>query len=111
MENGIDKMIEELYSCAAECLRCHSACQHEKEKDMLVRCMMLDQDCEDICRLTAQLYERDSENAELFTKLCSDICEKCAEECEKHAHMEHCKKCAEACRHCAETCREHQKVI
>jgi hypothetical protein len=29
----------------------------------------------------------------------------CAEECEKHAHMDHCRKCAEACRHCAEVCQ------
>lgn len=109
MEN--EKIIDELYACAAECLHCLEACQSEKSKDKLQRCMMLNQDCEDICRLTAQLFERKSENAEMFLKLCAEMCDKCAEECEKHSLMEHCKKCADVCRSCAEMCREHHHVV
>jgi exosome complex RNA-binding protein Csl4 len=69
---------------------------------------MLDQDCADICRLSGQVIERNSENVELFLKLCGALCEKCATECEKHSHMEHCKKCAEACRKCADMCNNYQ---
>lgn len=101
------ELIEKLQYCAAQCDRCHYACHHEKDKTSLERCMMLDQDCADICRLTAQLLERNSENAGLFLKLCHDICERCAEECEKHSSMEHCKKCAEACRQCSEMSMAH----
>lgn len=100
------KMIEELNFCAAQCAHCYDACQREKEKERLERCMTLDKDCEDVCRITAQALDRNSPNAEMFLKFCGEICEKCAEECEKHAQMEHCKKCAEACRKCAEMCQQ-----
>ena len=102
------KLIDELYFCAAQCNHCYNACQIDKEKDTLQRCMMFDKDCEDICRLTAQVIERKSELSDSFIKLCGEICEKCAAECEKHAQHEHCKKCAEVCRACAEMC--HQPV-
>lgn len=108
MENK--KIIDTLYFCAAQCNHCYNACQIEKDKDKLQRCMMLDRDCEDICRLTGQLLERNSENSELFLKLCGKICEKCAAECETHGELEHCKKCAEACRKCAEMCQDYQLV-
>ena len=99
------KMIDVLHLCAAQCTHCYDACQLEKEMDM-ARCMMNDQDCGDICRLTAQLLERHSENTAIFFKICAEMCEICAAECEKHAEMEHCKKCAEACRKCSEMCHE-----
>jgi len=98
------EIIDKLYFCAGQCERCHYACHREKDSSSLERCMMLDQDCADICRLTGQLLERDSENVDSFIKLCGEICMKCADECEKHADMEHCKNCAEACRKCSEIC-------
>src|SRR3954469_19374841 len=100
------KLSEELFFCAAQCTHCYDACQREGERNKLERCMMLDLDCADICRLTGQIAERNSENLDLLLKLCGEICEKCAEECEKHLHLEHCKMCAEACRKCAEMCQQ-----
>ncbi len=108
MEN--QKIIDELYFCAAQCNHCYDACQMETDREELKNCMMHDEDCADICRLTGRLLERNSDNVELFMRLCAEICEKCAVECEKHLRMEHCKKCAEACRKCAEMCRNHQLV-
>jgi response regulator RpfG family c-di-GMP phosphodiesterase len=102
MENK--KLIDTLYFCAAQCTHCYDACQREKEKENLNRCIALDEECADICRLTATRLEKSSENSEKFLRLCAEICESCAAECEKHTHMEHCKKCAEACRTCAEMC-------
>ncbi|MGZ3864510.1 MAG: four-helix bundle copper-binding protein [Bacteroidia bacterium] len=107
MENTKD-IIDKLYFCAAQCERCHYACHREKDREMLDRCMMLDQDCTELCRLTAQVIERNSENSELLLKACAEACLKCAEECEMHADMEHCKKCAEACRATAELCNTAQ---
>jgi hypothetical protein len=101
------KMIEVLQFCAAQCTHCYDACQLEKEMDMS-SCIMYDQDCADLCRLTAQLLERKSENIDIFLKTSLVMCERCASECEKYPQMEHCKKCAEACRKCAEMCHEHE---
>ena len=98
------EIIDMLNVCAAQCTRCHYACHIEKNKESLDRCMMLDQDCADICRLTSQLFERDSENANAFLRLCGEVCLKCAEECEKHGDLDHCKNCAIACRKCADMC-------
>ena len=103
------KRIDVLHFCAAQCTHCYDACHLEKEKDMSL-CMINDQDCADICRLTAQVLERNSENAILFLKLSGQICERCATECDKHLELEHCKKCAEACHKCAEMCEQEQFV-
>ena len=35
-----------------------------------------------------------------------DALDDCAHECERHAHMPHCRICAEACRRCEQACRE-----
>jgi len=99
-------MIDELYFCAAQFTHCYDACNIEKNKSELEMCMMLDQDCADICRLTGQLFERNSPSAERFLEWCAKICEDCAAECEKHPY-EHCRQCATACRHCAGMCLEH----
>ena len=101
------RIIDVLHFCAAQCTHCYDACHLEKKMDM-TRCMMNDQDCADISRLAAQLLERNSENTAIFLKLCLEMCERCAAECEKYPEMEHCKKCAEACRKCAEMCKEQQ---
>ena len=37
---------------------------------------------------------------------CVAICRSCGDECERHAHMPHCRACAQACRHCEQACRE-----
>ena len=103
------KMIDVLHFCAAQCTHCYDACHLEKEIDMS-RCMMDDQDCADIGRLTGQLLERNSDNTDIFLKLCQEMCERCADECEKHSQMEHCKRCAEACRKCAAMCNEQRMV-
>jgi hypothetical protein len=102
-------LTDSLYYCAAQCNHCYIACGQEPDKKHLERCMMLDRECEDICRLTAQLLERHSENSSLFLKLCGQICEKCAAECAKHKHQ-HCQDCAEACRKCAALCLEDQHI-
>ena len=37
---------------------------------------------------------------------CVAICKSCGDECERHAHMPHCRVCAEACRRCEQACRD-----
>lgn len=101
---GHDKLIEELYLCSAECMACYNACEQENEKEMFEHCMKLDEECADICELTASLLERNSPNTDKFLKLCIELCNLCAAECEKHPH-DHCRNCAAACRSCAVKCK------
>ena len=98
------KTIQLLNDCVAECNHCTTACLDEQDVQMLSKCIKLNIDCAQICSLTTSLLVRGSEHGEHLMKECAEICDACAEECEKHSHLEHCKKCAEACRACAEEC-------
>jgi len=97
------ELINELNLCVSYCDACYDGCSQEQDRHMLERCMMLDKECREICRLTASLLEAGSENADKFVKLCADICKLCAEECHKHAH-DHCQECAAQCDKCYEMC-------
>lgn len=60
-------------------------------------------DCADICATTADFIGRKSQFHTQIAGLCVEICETCAEACEKLGQME---ACVSACRECAERCRE-----
>ena len=85
------------------CETCASACLREDDVKMMARCIELDRDCADICRLAAILMSRESDYAKEFCALCAKICRACGEECAKH-EMDHCQECAKACMNCAEEC-------
>ena len=95
--------IDACITCADACTRCAAACKAEPNHEMLARCMALDKDCAEFCRLAAAFLARDSEFIDLICQDCAEICDACAEECSGH-DMEHCQQCAEACRQCAEEC-------
>ena len=90
--------------CAAACLQCATLCLKETDPKPMVPCILLDMECADMCRLTAQAIARDDAHLHAISLLCAEICEKCAAECGKHM-MEHCQHCAEACKRCAVACR------
>ncbi|MCM3669818.1 four-helix bundle copper-binding protein [Mesobacillus maritimus] len=48
---------------------------------------------------------RNSAFANQHCKLCADICEACAAECEMFKDA-HCQECAKICRECADACRK-----
>lgn len=102
---GQDKLILQLAECAATCEMCYTACLNEDDVTMMARCIELDRECADICRLTASILTRDSENKEKYVQLCAEICAACADECGKHDH-EHCRKCSTMCEECAAACRK-----
>lgn len=101
--------IDACNQCAVECEQCATLCLHEKDIQMVVRCMEYDRYCADMCRMAAAFMARSDEHTisfvNKFCDLCAEMCDACATECEKHSHMEHCKKCAVACRKCAKECR------
>jgi uncharacterized protein DUF326 len=54
----------------------------------------------------SRLAEYDPGTVRPLLEACVAICNSCGDECERHAHMPHCRICAEACRRCARACRE-----
>ncbi len=104
MENK--DLLEKLLECAAACNHCAAACLNEKEVSRLTGCIKTDLDCADICTLVAKLLARESAHGHHLLKECREICLLCADECDQHAHMKHCKKCASICRDCAAICEE-----
>ena len=97
-------MIDALNNCATECSHCAMACLDEQDVKMLTTCIKLNIDCAEVCRLTVSLLSRGSQHGHHLLKECIEICEACATECDRHSHMEHCKKCAAVCRDCVEEC-------
>ena len=96
--------IDACNECAVACDHCAASCLAEQDVKMMARCIALDMDCAQICRLAAAYMSRGSELAGSICEACAEVCETCGEECARH-RMEHCQKCAEACRRCAEECR------
>ena len=96
--------IEACYSCAAACDFCAASCLQEEDVKMMARCIAMDMDCAQICRLAASYMARGSENAKAICQQCADICQACGDECVNH-QMDHCQECAAACHRCADECR------
>ena len=92
------------YDCAVACDHCAAACLAETDVKAMARCIALDIDCAEMCRLAAAYMSRNSELAKSVCRVCAEVCETCGEECAKH-QMGHCQACAEACRRCADECR------
>ena len=102
--------IDACNACADACNRCAVACLFEPNRHELTRCIQLDMDCAEICRLASAYMARESELVTEMCSFCADVCAACAEECERHA-MDHCRRCAEACRECANECQRMLSVV
>lgn len=96
--------IDACYACATACDHCATACLQEQDVKMMARCIALDMDCAQICRMAGAYMARGSEFASAICRLCADVCQTCGDECAKH-QAGHCQECAQACRRCAEECR------
>ena len=102
--------IDALDDCAQACNADTAADLTEPDLAEMVTCIRLCLDCVDVCTATARVIGRQTEyDASLTRPLlesCVAICRSCGDECERHAHMPHCRICAEACRRCEQACRE-----
>jgi len=96
--------IQACNDCAVACDVCAAACLQERAMNALARCIALDIDCAQGCRLASAFMSRGSESAIEACELCADLCDACADECARH-DSEHCRECALACRRCAQECR------
>ena len=102
--------IDAISDCAQACIADTDANLGEQDVTEMVRCIRLCLDCTDICTATAAVISRpadyDANVARPQLQACVAICKSCGDECERHAHMQHCRVCAEACRRCEQACRE-----
>ena len=102
--------IDALNDCAQACTADADADLSEQNLSEMVKCIRLCLDCADVCTATVGVTSRQAEYDANVTKplleSCAAICKSCGDECERHAHMQHCQVCAEACRRCEQACRE-----
>jgi hypothetical protein len=102
--------IDAISDCAQACIADTDADLGEQDVAEMVRCIRLCLDCTDVCTATAGVISRpadyDADVARPLLQACVAICKSCGDECERHAHMQHCQVCAEACRRCEQACRE-----
>ena len=101
--DNFQSCIDACNACATACDNCAASCLREEDVKMMARCIALDMDCSQACRLAAGVMARASEHAAAVCRLCAELCRACGEECGKH-QMDHCQQCAAACRRCAEEC-------
>ncbi|MGV3654041.1 MAG: four-helix bundle copper-binding protein [Noviherbaspirillum sp.] len=96
--------IEACNACAIACDHCAASCLQEADPKPMARCIALDIDCAQACRLAVGYMARGSEMAGIFCQACAEVCDACGDECAKF-QMDHCQECAQACRRCADECR------
>ena len=111
--DALIRCIDECLSCAQACTACADACLSESDDQvpMLRKCIRSNDDCADICSITARLVSRhtgyDANITRSIVQACATVCRSCGDECERHADMhEHCRVCADACRRCERACQE-----
>lgn len=89
--------------CADTCDRCATLCLQEPDTKVMARCITLEIDCAQVCRVAAGFMARGSELSHTICQACLEVCEDCRQECAQY-QMEHCKECEMACRLCAQEC-------
>jgi len=98
-----ESCIQACSNCAWACESCAASCLREDNVQEMARCIRLDRDCADFCKMAATLMARECDYAKALCKQCAEVCRACAEECARH-ESDHCQRCAQACRSCAEEC-------
>jgi Domain of Unknown Function (DUF326) len=109
---------QQMQQCIQNCLDCHRICS-----ETITYCLQLGGahaevkhislllDCADICQTSANFMIRGSEMHRRICGVCSDICDRCAADCERMGIDDvQLKTCAEICRRCAESCRQMAKA-
>ena len=102
--------IDACNACADACDYCAISCLQEPDTKVMGRCIALDIDCAQICRLVSAYLARGSELSRTVCQACLEVCEDCRQECAQYP-MTHCKECEKACRLCIEECRRMISVL
>jgi len=116
--DALVRCIEQCLFCAQACTACSDACLSESDDElvMLRKCIRSNEDCADICAITARVLSRhtgyDAKVTHSILQACATICCSCGDECERHASRhEHCRVCAEVCRRCEQACQELSNAL
>ncbi|MGZ3769512.1 MAG: four-helix bundle copper-binding protein [Bdellovibrio sp.] len=106
-------MTEDLEKCINDCLECHRACEQtipyclQEEKLLSSReLIQILSNCADICRTSAHFMMWNSTFHKRTCEICSEVCAKCAQECEHFPNDPILKTCAEICRRCFYSCQK-----
>ena len=110
-------MDQQMQQCIKNCLECHNVCLQtaahclelggDHARPEHVRLLL---DCADICLASANFMSRGSQYHPSTCGICSEICEACAQDCEKMPDDPQMKNCAEVCSRCAGTCQQMARM-
>lgn len=93
-------------ACAQAASVCADACLGEPGVDKLRLCIRLNLDAADLCHASVRLLSRqldpDLRVIRALVEATRAAVEACGDECERHAHHDHCRLCLEACRRAQE---------
>ncbi len=101
---GMEQCVKNCRSCAAVC---EKALKQEQKKGKAASAELVKvlADCAAICKTSEGFLSRGSQFHPLTCKICSEICGKCAELCEKSKDKA-LVDCAKECRKCEESCKK-----
>ena len=103
--------IDACLNCVQACTACADSDLAEDDVEEMRRCIALDQNCADVCGVTARLLSRPAHSDDFVVhrmlQTCVRVCTACAEECHEHAqHHRHCAVCEKACLACVYACNK-----
>jgi hypothetical protein len=101
--------IDACLNCLQACVSCANSDVAEEDFEEMRTCIALDQNCADVCDVTARVLSRPVSSDDFvihrLLQACVRLCTACAEECHKHAHHHrHCAICEKACLACVAAC-------
>jgi hypothetical protein len=106
--NNEQKMIE----CRDLCAESHEVCTETLNHCLTIGGdhaerghLTLLVDCAQICETSADFMSRRSRLHHVICRACTEVCEQCAQDCERFEDEEM-NRCAEICKRCAEACRQ-----
>ncbi|MEG9247865.1 four-helix bundle copper-binding protein [Arthrobacter sp. Soc17.1.1.1] len=99
-DHAVLAAITALNGCAQTCTSCTDACLADEDVSHMTACIRRNQDCADLCRVTADILTRRTDPHDTLIQqvllACRTACNACAIECGKHDHP-HCRICADTC--------------
>ena len=97
----ISKYNEALRQCIQDCMNCLTRMTHTASNNDCPNCCI---ECVQICEITSKAFTQNSEFIRKYMKLCAEVCDWCASQCEAHPYA-HAQTCASSCRECAHMMR------
>lgn len=100
------KAIKMCLTCSKVCLEAlHHCLNNGKNASVGGLHLSLLQHCADACQLSGRLLIAESKFQSQACELSFEICQACADECDRYANDPVLVRCADICRKCAEICR------